>query len=101
MERPLTLDPTECKRAILQLNGTNNPQLNAFNYSNSFPFFEDIQKQRLLKTKQSFRIKKLNTFHYGAFAWIANSQLVLNATLKEKNVCWDRYEYFIKKVVGL
>ena len=78
-------DPTECKHAIRHLNGTNNPQLNAFNYSNSFTFFNDIQKQRLLETKQPpFRITKLNTFHYGAFAWISNSQLVLNSTLKEK-----------------
>ena len=38
MERPRTLDPTECKHAIRHLNGTNNPQLNAFNYSNSFTF---------------------------------------------------------------
>ena len=98
MERPRTLDPTECKHAIRHLNGTNNPQLNAFNYSNSFTFFNDIQKQRLLETKQSpFRITKLNTFHYGAFAWISNSQLVLNSTLKEKAVCWDRYEYIIEK----
>ena len=98
MERPRTLDPTECKHAIRHLNGTNNPQLDAFNYSNSFTFFNDIQKQRLLETKQPpFRITKLNTFHYGAFAWISNSQLVLNSTLKEKAVCWDRYEYIIEK----
>ena len=82
MERPRTLDPTECKHAIRHLNGTNNPQLDAVNYSNSFTFFDDIQKQRLLETKQPpFRITKFNTFHYGAFAWITNSQLVLNSTL--------------------
>ena len=98
MERPRTLDPTECKHAIRHLNGTHNPQLDAFNYSNSFTFFNDIQKQRLLETKQPpFRITKLNTYHYGAFAWITNSQLVLNSTLKEKAVCWDRYEYIIEK----
>ena len=98
MERPRTLDPTDCKHAIRHLNGTNNPQLDAFNYSNSFTFFNDIQKQRLLETKQPpFRITKLNTFHYGAFAWISNSQLVLNSTIKEKAVCWDRYEYIIEK----
>ena len=69
MERPSTLDPTECKHAIRHLNGTNDPQLDAFNYTNSFTFFNDIQKQRLLETKQPpFRITKLNTFHYGAFA---------------------------------
>ena len=41
MERPRTLDPTECKHhdAIRHLNGTDNPQLNAFEYSNSFSFF--------------------------------------------------------------
>ena len=52
MERPRNLDPTECKHAIRHLNGTNNPQLDAFNYSNSFTFFDDIRKQRLLETKQ-------------------------------------------------
>ena len=98
MERHRTLDPTECKHAIRHLNGTNNPQLDAFNYSNSFTFFDDIQKQRLLETKQTpFRITKLNTFHYGAFAWITNSQLVLSSTLKEKAVCWDGYENIIEK----
>ena len=62
MERPRTLDPTECKHAIRHLNGTHNPQLDVFNYSNSFTFFNDIQKQRLLETKQPpFRITKLNT----------------------------------------
>ena len=57
MERPRTLDPTECKHATRHLNGTINHQLDAFNYSNSFTFFDDIQKQRLLETKQPpFRI---------------------------------------------
>ena len=98
MKRPHTLGPTECKHAICHLNETNNPQLDAFNYRNSFTLFNDIQKQRLLETKQPFfRITKLNTFHFGAFAWIANSQLVINSTLKEKAVCWDRYEYILEK----
>ena len=35
--------------------------------------------------------------HHGAFAWIAKTQLVLNATLKERAVYWDRYEYKIDK----
>ena len=83
MEPLCTLDPTECKHAIRHLNGTDNPQLNAFECSNSFTFFEDFQKQRLLENKQPpFRITKHNTFHYGAFAWITISQRVLNATLR-------------------
>ena len=98
MERPRTLYPTECKHAIRHLNGTNNPQLDAFKYSNSFTFFNDIQKQRVLETKQPpFRIFKLNTFHYGAFSWIANSQLVINSFPREKAVGWDSYEYIIEK----
>ena len=98
MKRPRTLEPTQGKLAIRNLNGTKNPQLDAFNYSNSFTLFDVIQKQRLLETRQPpFRITKLNTFQYGAFAWIANSQLVLNSTLKEKAVCWDRYEYNFEK----
>ena len=98
MERPRTLDPSECKLDIRHLNGTNNPQVDAFNYTNSFTFFNDIPNEPLLESKQPpFRITKHNTFHNGAFAWIANSQLVLKYILKEKAVCWDRYEYIIAK----
>ena len=99
MERHRTQrDLTECKYAIRHLNGTDNPQLNAFDYGKSFALFDVFQKERLLETKQpTFRITKLNTFHYGAFAWITNSPLVLNSTLKETAVCWDRYETIIEK----
>ena len=98
MERRRILDPTEYKQAIRHLNGTDNSQFNAIDYNNSFTFFDDIQKQRLLETKQPpFRILMLNTFHYGAFAWVTNSQLVLKSTLKEKAVCWDRYEDLFEK----
>ena len=79
------------------LNDTDNPQLNAFDYSNSFTFFDDIQKLRRFEIKQPpFRITKLNIFHYGAFAWINNSQFVLISTPK-KAVGWDHYEYIIRK----
>ena len=85
MERPRTLDLLKCKHAIGHLNGTDIPQLNAFDYSNSLTYFDDIPKQRLLETKQPpFGKTKINTFHYGAIAWIANSQLVLNSTLKKR-----------------
>ena len=68
MERSRILDPTENKHAIRHSNGTDNPQFNAFDCSNSFTFFDDIQKQCLVETKQSlFRITKLNTFHNGTF----------------------------------
>ena len=50
MERPRTLDPKECKHAIRHLDGTDKPQLSAFDYKNSFTFFGDIPKQRLLET---------------------------------------------------
>ena len=84
MELPRTLDPTEYKYANCHHNGPDIPQLNAFAYSNSFTFFDDIQKQRLVETKQPpFRVSKFNTVHTCAFAWIANSQLVLNETLKK------------------
>ena len=97
MECPRFFDPMECKHATRHLYDTNDPQLDAFNCSNYFTFFIDIQKQRLLETKQHpFRITKLNTFQYGAFALIANSQPVLNSTVKEKAVCWDRCEYIIE-----
>ena len=69
MECPRTLDPTENKHAIHHLNDTHNPQLDAFDYSNSSTLFDVIPKQRLLEIKQPpFRITKLNTFHNGAFA---------------------------------
>ena len=54
MERPRTLDPTECKRAILQLNGTNNPQLNAFKYSNAFTFLKIFKNNASLKLNNLF-----------------------------------------------
>ena len=78
-ERPRTLDPTEGKHAIRHLDGTDSPQLITSVYSYSFTFFDDIQKPRLLETKQlAFCISKHNTFYFGAFAWIANSQLVVH-----------------------
>ena len=88
MKRLRTSDPTECKHAIRHLNGTDNPHVNAFDYSNSFSFFVANQKQRFLETKQPpFRDTYFNTFNFGAFAWISNSQQVFNANLKEKVVC--------------
>ena len=91
MQDPRTLNTTENLQAIRHTYGTNNPRLNAFDYSNSITFFDDIQKQRHLETKPlSFRINKLNTFHEGAFAWITNFQLVINSSVQEKAVCWDR-----------
>ena len=39
MERPRTVDLKECKHTIRLLNGTDNPQPNAFNNSCSFIFF--------------------------------------------------------------
>ena len=72
------------KNAVRQLNGTDNHQHNAFDYSNTFTFF-DVQKQILLETKQHpFRIINLNTFQYCAFAWRTNSHFVLNTALIEK-----------------
>ena len=70
-----------------------NLKLNAFDYINSFTFFDDTQKQRLLFVQ---RTQHFSSCFRGAFAWIANYQLVLNATLKQA-VCLDRHEYLIKK----
>ena len=83
---------------ICHPNDTVNPQLNAFDYSSTFTFFKDIQKQRLLGTKQPpFRVTKFNTFQYVAFAWITNSQLKLTSTIKEKTLCWVKCENIIEK----
>ena len=49
MERPRTLDPKECKHVISHLNGTDYRQLNAFEFSNSFTFFVDIQNNASFK----------------------------------------------------
>ena len=58
---------------------------NALDYSKSFTFFDDNQKQRLLETKQPpFRTTNFNTIYYGAFAWITYSQCGLKSNLKEK-----------------
>ena len=98
MERPRTVDFTECKHVIRHLNGIDNPQLSAFDHSNSLTFIGDIKNQRLLETKQPpFRITKLNTLHCGVFAWVTNSQTVLKATKKQKAICWDRYENLTEK----
>ena len=43
-ERFLFLDPTEYKPAFRHLNGTDNPQLDAFDSGSSFTFLADIQK---------------------------------------------------------
>ena len=76
MERSRTLDSTDCKHAIRHLNGTDSPQLNACDYSSSSTSFDDTQRQRLPNTKQTFfHVTKLNTYLYGAFVWITNSQL--------------------------
>ena len=45
LERPRTQDHTECKHAIRHLSETNNPQIDAFDYSSSFTFFDDVQKR--------------------------------------------------------
>ena len=87
MERTRTLDTLESKHAIRHSNGTDNPQLKAFDYGSFFTFFDDLRKQRLPETKQPhFRITKFHTFHCGASVCITNSQFLFSA-LKEKAVC--------------
>ena len=54
MERPRTLDPTECKQIIRHLNGTDKPQCNAFDYSTAFTFFDDINHNASLKQNNLF-----------------------------------------------
>ena len=44
MENARTLDPTECKLGIRHLKGTDKAQQFPSDYSNSFTFFDDIQK---------------------------------------------------------
>ena len=100
IERPFTIDPTECKNAIRLLNGTDSPQLNAYNNNDSFTYFKDIKKQRTLETQghqPPFRVTKLNSLHYGTFTYIPNSQLIPNYNHGIESVCWDRYEYVIEK----
>ena len=76
IERPRTLGSTECNHAIRQLNGTDNPQLIAFDESTYYTCFDDVQGHRLLQAKQPhFWILKLSMFHYAVFDWITNSQL--------------------------
>ena len=98
MDRPRTWDVTECNRASRHLIGTYTHHLQAFGYSSSFTFFDDIRKQRLLEAKQiPFEISKLNP--YRTFAWMTDLQFVSDATPKEKDVCWDRIE--LKRIAGL
>ena len=60
--------------------------------------FSTITIKYLLETNQPlFRITKLNTFQYGVFAWITNSQPVSYATPEVKAVFWEGYEYVTEK----
>ena len=63
MEPPRTLDPTECKYAICHLIGTDNSQLDAFNSSNFFTFFDDIKYNAFLKLSKSLS-EQLNLAHF-------------------------------------
>ena len=72
MERSSTLGSNEGKHAIRHISGTDNPDLNAFKNSSSFAYFDDIQSQRFLETKQPpFSITKHSTFqcldHYDTY----------------------------------
>ena len=68
MELPLPLDLTECKLAIRHLNGTDNTQLNSYNYNNYFTFFDGIKKQQLFERYHPrFQTTRLNAYHYGWF----------------------------------
>ena len=98
MERPLPLDPTKSKLAIHHFNGTNNPQLNSYKHINAFTFFDDIKKQQLLERYQPrFQITRLNTYQYGTFAYVHNSDLVLNVKYGATKVSKDKHEYIIEK----
>ena len=61
VKRPGTSDPTEGKLAFDYLNGTDNPQLNAFDYSNSFTFFHDVQKHCLLENNNLLFVSLIET----------------------------------------
>ena len=98
MERPLPLDPTECKLAIRHLNGNNNPQFNSYNYNNSFTFFDEIKKQQRLERYQlRFQITRLNTYHFCTFAYVHNSDLFLNMKYGPTNIWKDKQEYINEK----
>ena len=56
MERPRTLDPTEFKRSIRHLNGTNNPQHDAFNYSN---FNYSLHSSMIFKNNVHLKLNNL------------------------------------------
>ena len=98
MERPIQLDPMECKRTIRHLNGTGNPELDFYSYNTSFTFFDDIKKQQLLEQHQPrFQVDKLNTRFQGTFVFIVNSNKILKNEKGIKDVCNDNNEYIIEK----
>ena len=79
MELPCPLESTECKLALCHLNGIDKTKFNSYNYNNSSTFFDDIKKHQLLERYQPrFQITRLTTYHYGTFAYVQNSDLVLN-----------------------
>ena len=70
IERPITLYPNECKNRIRFLNGTDNIELNHFNYNNSFSFFEDPSLEKRLETVQThFKTDYFNREIYGSFTY--------------------------------
>ena len=70
LERPIILDPNECKNRIRFLNGTDNAELNQFHYNTSFTFFDDPSFQQRLETVQPpFKTEVFNTYTYGIFTY--------------------------------
>ena len=71
--------------------------------SGSLTFFEDKQKQQFLGTKQPrFQVSEISKCHIYTFNWIANLQLVLNATLEiKKGFAGFDFEKLLKIIAGL
>ena len=70
LKRPLVLNPTECKLQIRFLNGTSNPELNLYNHSQSFTYFDDFNYQNAVEAAQGpFRVTKIGTSQYGRYTY--------------------------------
>ena len=56
-----------------------------------------LSNSKPLKQTTYFEVRKLNTFQYGTYTYITNTQLILDASLDEKAVCLETQENNIEK----
>ena len=98
LERPISLDPNECRNRIRFLNATDNIELNHFNYNHSFTFFDDPAFQKRLETVQPhFKTNILNAPTFGTFTYPTTSDWLPDPSKGLESKCRDKHKYYIIK----